>query len=72
MALSRIPLTPGMDADTLVSAINQNFQQIESENRTQVIKDEAGDNRIILGKFPDGTYGFAISQKGIDVLKALE
>jgi len=67
MAISPIQLTPGMDNGTMVSSINNNFQQIESENRTKVIKDENGDSRIIIGKFPDGTYGIIISKPGIDV-----
>ena len=72
MAISPIQLTPGMDNAIMVSAINNNFRQVEAENRTKVIKDETGVNRIILGRFPDGTYGLAISIPGIDVLDALE
>lgn len=70
--ISPIQFTPNMDMNTLTSALNDLTRQLESENRTQIIKDENGENRIILGRFPDGTYGFAISQKGVDVLKALE
>lgn len=70
--LSPIPLAPGMDQATMMSVINANFRQLESENRTKIMKDEDGDNRIIMGRFPDGTYGFAISQKGEDVLELLE
>ena len=69
---SPIQLIPGMNSGTMASAINNNFRQIESENRTKIIKDETGVNRIIMGRFPDGTYGFAISQEGIDVIEALE
>lgn len=72
MPLSPIQLTPGMDNAIMVSAINNNFRQIEAENRTKVIKDETGVNRIIIGRFPDGTYGLAISIPGVDVLNALE
>ncbi len=72
MPLSPIQLTPGMDNAIMVSAINNNFRQIEAENRTKVIKDETGVNRIIIGRFPDGTYGLAISISGVDVLNALE
>jgi len=66
--ISPIQLTPGIDNSTMVSAINNNFQQIEAENRTKVIKDENGDSRIIIGKMPDGTYGIIVSKPGIDVL----
>ena len=72
MPLSPIQLAPGMDNAIMVSAINNNFRQIEAENRTKVIKDETGVNRIIIGRFPDGTYGLAISISGVDVLNALE
>lgn len=70
--LSPIQLTPGMDSGTQVSAINNNFRQIEAENRTKIIKDETGDNRIILGRFPDGSYGLAISVPGVDVVEAVQ
>lgn len=66
--ISPIQLTPNMDMATLVNAINDTFRQIESENRTQVIKDETGNNRIIFGRLPDGTYGLVISKVGQDVL----
>lgn len=71
MPISPIQLTPSMDFPTLVNAVNNNFRQIEAENRTKVIRDEDGNNRIILGRFPDGTYGLAISKPGRDVLEDL-
>lgn len=70
--LSPIQATPGMSMAELATAINNNFQQIESENRTKVIKDEDGVNRILLGRGPKGNYILAISVKGTDVLTALE
>lgn len=66
--LSPLILTPNMDTSTLVSAINDNFRQLEGENRSKTIRDEDGKNRIILGRFPDGTYGLIISKEGVDVL----
>ena len=72
MALSRIPLTPGMDATTMISAINQNFQQIESENRTKIIRDEDGMKRILMGRAPDGRYLLAITAPNVDVVEALD
>lgn len=65
--ISPIQLTPNMDMQTLVNAVNDTFRQIESENRTKTIKDETGVNRIILGRLPDGTYGLVISKPGVDV-----
>lgn len=69
--ISPIQLTPNMDMATLVNAINDTFRQVESENRTKVIKDENGQNRMILGRAPNGEYIIAISAKGIDVLDAI-
>lgn len=66
--ISPIQLTPNMDMATMTAAINDVFRQIESENRTQVIRDENGINRIILGRLPDGTYGMVISKPTVDVL----
>ena len=62
--LSPIQLTPNMDMATLTTAVNDMFRQIESENRTQVIKDEDGKNRILIGRAPKGNYVVAISKKG--------
>nr|DAF59499.1 MAG TPA: hypothetical protein [Podoviridae sp. ctU557]DAO73124.1 MAG TPA: hypothetical protein [Caudoviricetes sp.] len=70
--ISPIQLTPNMDMSTLTNALNDMFRQIESENRTQVIKDEDGKNRILIGRAPKGNYVVAISKKGVDVLEALE
>ena len=67
MALSRIPLTPGMDENTMINIINTNLQQLEAENRTKVIRDEQADDRIIIGRMPDGSYGIIISNEGYSV-----
>lgn len=71
MSVSPIQLTPNMSTAQLATAVNQTFQQIEAENRTKTIKDENGNNRIVIGRFPDGTYGIAISKPGRDVYKDL-
>jgi hypothetical protein len=60
-----------MTQEQLISTLNENFAQVENESRTKIIRDETGVNRIIIGKFPDGTYGLAISKVGVDVLTAL-
>lgn len=70
--ISPIQLTPNMDINTLVTALNDMFRQIEADNRTQIIKDEDGKNRILIGRGPKGDYVVAISKKGVDVLQALE
>ena len=60
-----------MDQQTLVNAINDNFRQVESENRTKIITDENGQRRIIIGRSPKGEYLVAISAQGVDVIEAL-
>lgn len=68
--VSPIQLTPNMDMATLTSALNQTMNQLESENRTKIIRDENGVDRVILGRFPDGDYGIKVSIDGVDVLTA--
>lgn len=69
MSLSTVRLAPNMDFATLVNALNENFALLENLNRSQVFKDETGVNRIILGRFPDGTWGLIISKEGEDVIR---
>lgn len=66
-----LKFTDTMPMGTLVNAINQNFSQIEAENRTKIIRDENGDNKILIGLAPDGTYGIFVIKPGYDVLKEL-
>lgn len=61
-----------MRIETLISSLNNNFSQVESENRTKIIKDENGVNRILIGKNPKGVYGVYISKPKKDVIKELE
>lgn len=72
MPFSPIQLTPNMDSATMVSVINENFRQLEAENRTKVIVDENGVSRVLEGRDPKGNYVLAVTKKGIDVVKALE
>ena len=69
--INPIQLTPNMDMATLVNAINDMMRQVESENRTKVIKDEQGNNRILIGRAPNGSYGVYIVKPGFDVIKEL-
>ena len=72
MAFSPIQLTPNMNMEMLTAAVNDMMRQIESTNRTQIIKDEDGVNRVLIGRGPKGNYVVAISVKGKDVVKELE
>lgn len=64
---SPIPVQPGMDPEMMAQVINQNNQQIAENNRTNLITDENGVNRVIIGRMPDGTYGVIVSKPGVDV-----
>lgn len=64
---SYIKLSPQMDMATLINALNQNFNQIQSQDRRKVITDEDGFDRIVLGKQEDGTYAIRVSGVGDDV-----
>ena len=72
MAFSPIQLTPNMDTATLVSALNDMMRQLEAANRTQIIRDEDGVNRVLIGRDPKGNYVVAVTKKGNDVVRALE
>ena len=69
--INPIQLTPNMDMATLVNAVNDMMRQIESENRTKIIKDENGQQRVLMGRAPNGEYLIAVSAQGIDVVEAL-
>ena len=68
---SYIKLTPNMRIETLVNALNTNFNQIQAQDRRTIIADQDGYNRVILGLLPDGTYGLVISKPGYDVVAVL-
>ena len=72
MAFSPIQLTPNMNTATLVSALNDMMRQLEAANRTQIIRDEDGVNRVLIGRDPKGNYVVAVTKKGKDVVRALE
>lgn len=54
----------------MVNAVNDAFRQVEAENRSRIIRDESGVNRVIMGRYPDGTYGIKVSKPGNDVTTA--
>ena len=56
-----------MDMATLINALNQNFNQVQSQDRRKVITDEDGKDRIVLGRQDDGTYAIRVSGVGDDV-----
>ena len=54
---SPIQLIPGMDQGTQASAINNNFRQIESENRSKTILNSNGVPQLTIGMYGDSNYG---------------
>lgn len=70
MALSTVRLQETMSQQILIAAINDNFALLENLNVTQIFKNKDGVPQIILGRYPDGTYGLKISRDGVDVLTA--
>lgn len=69
MPIALTQVNPNMDWATLVATLNENFSLIQNQAQTTVYKDETGVNRIIIGKFPDGTWGIIVSKSGVDVIK---
>lgn len=67
MALGTTRLHPTMNQASMTSALNQNFALLENINHTLIYKDRQGNSRIILGEWPDGTWGLIISKPGTDV-----
>lgn len=69
---SYIKLSPQMDMPTLINALNQNFNQVQSQDRRKVITDEDGNDRIVLGKQEDGNYSIKVSEAGKDANTATD
>lgn len=63
---------PSQQAQAIVRQINEWGRKISNEDRTKLYKDEAGQNRIIIGLLPDGTHGLVISKAGTDVLDVFQ
>lgn len=61
-----------MDMPTLVNALNQNFNIIQGRDRSDIITDEDGYDRIIIGKQPDGSYNIKVSEPGVSVGNATD
>ena len=63
---------PEQQIEQVVKQINEQTRIISNEGRTKLYKDEAGDNRIIIGQLPDGTHGLVISKEGTDVVNVFD
>ena len=70
--ISVMRATPGMTVADLASVINNLADQLESQNRTQVIRDENGVDRVLIGRAPKGNYVVAITIPGKNVVQELD
>ena len=70
--ISVMRATPGMSAADLATVINSLADQLESQNRTQVIRDENGVDRVLIGRAPKGNYVVAITVPGKNVVQELD
>ena len=70
--ISPIRATPNMSMADLVNAYNDLAYQIESENRTKIIRDENGVDRVLIGRAPKGNYVVAITIPGKNVVQELD
>lgn len=70
--ISVMRATPGMSAADLATVINSIADQLESESRTKVVRDESGVDRVLIGRAPKGNYVVAITIPTKDVVKELE
>ena len=61
-----------MTVADLATVINSLADQLESQNRTQVIRDENGVDRVLIGRAPKGNYVVAITVPGKNVVTELE
>ena len=61
-----IQIHPTMSKEDMAAFINQNFNNLADSLNVYVVSDGTND-RIILGKLPNGEYGLVISKSGFDV-----
>ena len=64
--------TPSMTVADLATVINSLADQLESENRTRVVRDESGVDRVLIGRAPKGNYVVAITVPTKNVITELE
>ena len=64
--------TPNMTVADLATVINSLADQLESENRTRVVRDESGVDRVLIGRAPKGNYVVAITVPTKNVITELE
>ena len=70
--ISVMRATPGMSPADLATVINSIADQLESENRTKVVRDESGVDRVLIGRAPKGNYVVAITVPTKNVVQELD
>jgi len=70
--ISVMRATPGMSPADLATVINSIADQLESENRTKVVRDESGVDRVLIGRAPKGNYVVAITVPTKNVIQELD
>lgn len=61
-----VQLQPGTPENDKIAYINQNFRSLADAFAPLIIND-GSNNRIMIGKLPDGTYGIVVTAPGYDV-----
>lgn len=65
---------PQKQLESVVKQTNEQLRKIANEDRTLIKKDDAGDQRLLMGYqkggFSNGDLGIKLSQEGVDVLSA--
>jgi hypothetical protein len=67
---------PQKQIESIVAQANENFRMIANEDRTKITKDDAGDERLLIGfqqdGFSNGSVGIKLSQEGVKVTEATD
>ena len=63
---------PQKQIESLVKQLNEWGREISNEGITKIYKDDAGTQRVLLGKGADGFQGVKVSQEGSDVYTAAD
>lgn len=66
-----VQLSPDLDKAQTTAFINENFRAL-SDSLNPLIVSDGTNNRIMIGKLPDGTYGIIVTAPGYDVTDVIE
>lgn len=66
---------PQKQIESVVKQVNENFRLLSNESRTNVVKDDSGYERLLIGYDEAGftdNVGIKVSQRGVNVLEATD